>query len=88
MSDPFTREKCGICGEEFEIPMIKDRRRVWIRQDASLSLNYCDDEEFSETQVCPECFQVIQIAVNESVETLKKGRGPDDRRKDRDVRQS
>jgi hypothetical protein len=23
MSEPFTREKCGICGYMFEVPMVK-----------------------------------------------------------------
>ena len=89
MREPFTREKCGICGEEFEMPMEKNRRSGgWIPQEASLSLTYCDEEEFYKDDVCAECFQVIQISVNEAVERLKKGRGPDDRRKDSDVRQS
>ena len=33
MSEPFTREKCGICGKQFEIPM---ERRLRLMLDTNV----------------------------------------------------
>ena len=88
MRDPFTREKCGICGETFEVPMERSRRAGWIPKSATLSFTYMEDDGFYVEQACGDCNDAVNEAVEKIVETLKKGRGPDDRRKDGDVRQS
>lgn len=75
MSEPFTREKCGICGKQFEIPMEKSRRAGWCPTSATFSVIYCDDEEFTEEYVCLNCSEAIKKAVDETVEMLKKARG-------------
>ena len=88
MSEPFTREKCGICGEMFEVPMERSRRSGWIPKNATLSFTYMEDDGYYQEKVCGNCYDSINEAVEKTVESLKKGRGPDDRPKSSDVRQS
>ena len=72
MSTPYTRHKCVICGDNFEIAMTKDRRAGWIEEDTSVQLNYGYEEQWSEQTVCGDCFEAIQNAVTDTVENLKK----------------
>ena len=86
MSEPFTREKCGICGEMFEVPMERGRRSGgWIPKYAMLSFTYMEDDGYYQENACGDCYDAINEAVEKTVETLKKGRGPDDRPKSDNV---
>jgi len=46
-----------------------------------------EDDGYYQENVCGDCYDAVNEAVEKTVENLKKGRGPDDRRKDCDVRQ-
>ena len=76
MSEPFTREKFGICGEMFEIPMERCRRSGWTPQDSTLSLTYRVDEDFYIENACEDCYGAIKESVENTVESLKKEKGP------------
>lgn len=73
MGEPITKETCVICSDEFEMPMVKSRRSGgYVAQSATLSLYYCDDEEFELEQVCSECFDEINEAIEEILGKLRK----------------
>lgn len=73
MGEPVTKETCEVCGDTFEMPMAKARRSGgYVAQNAILGLYYCDNEEFELEQVCTECFDEINEAVETTLGRLRK----------------
>ena len=72
MGDPFTREKCEICGNEFDMPMERSRRGGWAETESSLSLMYRENYEIEFESVCDVCYKAIYHSIEEAIEHLKR----------------
>ena len=71
MGDPYTKEKCGICGKQFEIPMVMGNG--WKRKDTAMVVEYYGDDgvDLYYDVVCLDCYNSVKNAVETTVSKLK-----------------